>query len=222
VYVGWLGAIGILYGAIVALGQTDFKKLLAYSSVSHMGFVILGLAAWSSQAESWEWAANGAIFQMLAHGISSSALFFAIGVIYDRAHHRDMDRLGGLSEPMPVFSGFSAILMFASLGLPGLCGFVGEVLVMLGVWSFSPTLAAAAIGSTVLTASYWLRAWQKVYWGTNSQTADYADVTSREFFVLFVFVILAILLGILPGILIFQWVEPSVHAWIQELSVLRS
>jgi NADH-quinone oxidoreductase subunit M len=219
--VGLLGAVSIVYGALVAMGQTDFKKLLAYSSVSHMGYVVLGLAAWSAKPESWEWAANGAIFQMLAHGISSAALFFAVGAIYDRAHHRDLDRLGGLTEPMPVFTGLSAVLVFASLGLPGLCGFVGEVMVMLGAWPFSPAFACAAIGTTVLTAAYLLRAWQKVYWGTNPATAGFPEVSAREFAVLAIFALLAILMGVLPGVLIFQWVEPSVHAWVATLSPLR-
>ena len=220
-YVGLIGAVGIVYGALVAMGQTDFKKLLAYSSVSHMGYVVLGLAAWSAQPGYWEWAANGAVFQMLAHGVSSAALFFAVGVIYDRAHHRDIDRLGGLTEPMPVFTGLSAVLVFASLGLPGLCGFVGEVMVMLGAWSFSPALTAAAIGTTILTAAYLLRAWQKVYWGTNPATAAYPEVSAREFTVLAIFALLAVLLGVLPGFLIFQWVEPSVHAWAESLAQLR-
>ena len=133
-WVGLIGVIGIVYGALVAMGQTDFKKLLAYSSVSHMGFVVLGLAAWGSAANAryWQWGLNGAMFQMVAHGITASALFFVVGVVYDRAHHRDLNRFGGLNEPMPLYAGFSAILFFASMGLPGLCGFVGEFCVVLG------------------------------------------------------------------------------------------
>src|SRR5581483_664948 len=108
-WVGLIGVVGIVYGALVAMGQTDFKKLLAYSSVSHMGYVVLGLASWSGGAggasprsEYWEWGVNGAVFQMLAHGVTASALFFVVGVVYDRAHHREVDRLGGLMEPMPL------------------------------------------------------------------------------------------------------------------------
>lgn len=229
-WVGLLGAVCIVYGAVVAMGQTDFKKLLAYSSVSHMGYVVLGLAAWSagkgtaymgSGADYWEWAVNGAVFQMLAHGITAAGLFFAVGVVYDRAHHREIARFGGLTEPMPVFTGLSAVLFFASLGLPGLCGFVGEVMVMLGTWNFSPGLAAAAILTTILTAGYLLWTWQRVYWGTNPATAGFPDVSAREFVVLAAFALLAIVLGVLPGFLVFQWMEPSVHGWVDNLSRLR-
>ena len=217
-WVGLLGVISIVYGALVAMGQTDFKKLLAYSSVSHMGYVILGLAAWSGGTqEYWEMGVNGAVFQMIAHGITASAMFFVVGVVYDRAHHRDLNRFGGLMEPMPAFSGLSAILFFASLGLPGLCGFVGEFLVMLSSWRFSPGLAIPAIVATVLTAAYLLWAWQRVYFGVNPETANFPEVSAREFVVLAVFVALAIVLGVWPGAVL-QWVEPSVQGWIDNLA----
>ena len=132
--VGVIGAFAIVYGAFVAMGQRDFKRLLAYSSVSHMGYVILGFAVWSSgaKAQYWSWAMNGAMFQMIAHGISSAGMFFVVGVAYDRAHHREINRFGGLMTSMPLYGGMAAILFFASMGLPGLCGFVGEVFVVLG------------------------------------------------------------------------------------------
>ena len=212
-WVALIGVISILYGAFVALGQTDFKKMLAYSSISHMGFVILGLAAWSSQSKWWEWGVNGALFQMLAHGITASAMFFVVGVIYDRVHHRDLDRLGGLMEPMPVFSGLSVVLIFATMGLPGLCGFVGEFFVMMSAWKFSPALAIFAILSTIPTAVYLLRAWQRVYMGTNPNTTQLPDVTAREFAVLLPLTLMAILLGVLP-FLVNRWIQPSVHGWI--------
>lgn len=222
-YVGLVGVIGIVYGALVAMGQTDFKKLLAYSSVSHMGYVVLGLAAWSAgtRAEYWEMGVDGAVFQMLAHGITASALFFAVGVVYDRAHHRDLNRLGGLMEPMPAFSGASAVLFFASLGLPGLCGFVGEFLVILSAWNFCPGLAIPAILATVLTAAYLLWAWQRAYLGTNPETAKFPEMTPRESLVMLTFAALAIALGVLPGFLVFQWMEPSVQGWIDALAHLR-
>jgi NADH-quinone oxidoreductase subunit M len=222
-WVGLIGVIGIVYGALVAMGQTDFKKLLAYSSVSHMGFVVLGVAAWGSatKAESWEWGVNGAVFQMIAHGITASALFFVVGVVYDRAHHRDVDRLGGLNEPMPLYAGFSAILFFASMGLPGLCGFVGEFFVLKATWDYSFVLAIPAVLSVVLTAGYLLWTWKRVYLGTNQSTGSFPDLSPREAACLIPFVVLAFLLGVIPQTVIFNWVEPSIKGWIANMSALK-
>jgi NADH-quinone oxidoreductase subunit M len=222
-WVGFIGVIGIVYGALVAMGQTDFKKLLAYSSVSHMGFVVLGLAAWSAGSAShyWQWGVNGAVFQMVAHGITASALFFVVGVVYDRAHHRDINRFGGLMEPMPLYCGFSAILFFASMGLPGLCGFVGEFMVLIATWNFSPALAIPAVLSVILTAAYLLWTWQRVFLGTNPATANYPDLSPREAACLLPFVVLAIVLGVLPQTVFFKWVDPSVGGWVANLSVLK-
>src|SRR4029078_8817111 len=121
-----IGVVSIIYGALCAMSQTDFKKLVAYSSVSHMGFVTLGAAVMTTAA------VNGALFMMIAHGITSAMMFFLVGVVYDRAHHRELSRFGGLATTMPVYTGFSTVGMFANLGLPGLCGFVGEVMVLIG------------------------------------------------------------------------------------------
>ncbi len=222
-WVGLIGVIGIVYGALLAMAQTDFKKLLAYSSISHMGFVVLGLASWSGaeRAQYWQWGVNGAMFQMVAHGITASALFFVVGVIYDRGHHRDVNRFGGLMEPMPLFAGMSAILFFASMGLPGLCGFVGEFMVLMAAWNFSPALAIPAILSVILTAGYLLWTWQRVYLGTNPATASYPDLSPREAACLLPFVILAIALGILPQTLIFNWMDPSVTGWVASMATLK-
>jgi NADH-quinone oxidoreductase subunit M len=221
-WVGLVGVIGIVYGALVAMAQTDFKKLLAYSSVSHMGYVVLGLASWSAgRGQYWEWGVAGAVFQMLAHGITASALFFVVGVVYDRAHHRDIARLGGLTEPMPGFTGVSKLLFLASLGLPGLCGFVGEGMVILAAWNFSIWLAVPAILGTVLTAGYLLPCVQKVYHGSNPETAAFPDVDAREWAVLLPFALLAVALGVLPWLTVLQWVEPAVSAWVEPLARLR-
>jgi len=222
-WVGLIGVVGIVYGALLAMGQTDFKKLLAYSSVSHMGFVVLGLAAWGSgaNAQYWQWGVNGAIFQMVAHGITATALFFVVGVIYDRAHHRDINRFGGLKEPMPLYAGFSAILFFASMGLPGLCGFVGEFFVLLAAWNFSPVLAVVAALSVILTAGYLLWTWQRVYLGTNQQTQGFPDLSPREAACLLPLVGLSIALGLFPQTLIFNWVDPSVTGWVANMAVLK-
>jgi len=221
-WVGLIGVVGIVYGALVAMGQTDFKKLLAYSSVSHMGFVVLGLAAWSggAQAQYWAWGVNGALFQMVAHGITAAGLFFAVGVVYDRAHHRDLNRFGGLYEPMPLYTGLSAVLVFASMGLPGLCGFVGEFTVFMAAWNYSPALAVPAVLSVILTAGYLLWAWQRVYFGTNPATAAFPDLSAREAAVLLPLALLAIVLGVWPSLLT-NWTEPSVAGWVENLSALK-
>lgn len=222
-WVGLIGVIGIVYGALVAMGQTDFKKLLAYSSVSHMGFVVLGLASWGAAADAryWHWGVDGAMFQMVSHGITASALFFVVGVVYDRAHHRDLNRFGGLMEPMPLYGGMSAILFFASMGLPGLCGFVGEFCVFMGAWNFSPALAVPAVLSVILTAGYLLWTWLRVYTGTNPATRGFPDLTPREAACLFPLVALAILLGVLPGTLLFNWMDPSVSGWVENMAPLK-
>jgi NADH-quinone oxidoreductase subunit M len=222
-HIGLLGVISMIYGAVVAMGQYDFKKLLAYSSISHMGYVVLGLASWTrgERSEFWEWGVNGAVFQMISHGITSAGLFFVVGIIYERAHHRDLNKLGGLVEPMPVFTGLSAILIFASLGLPGLCGFVGEFLVIVSAWNFCFGLSLGAILTTVITAAYLVWTWQRVYLGLNPDTAKFPELSAREFLVLFPLTVLAILLGVLPGYLVFQWLEPSIQGWIEVLRLAR-
>ena len=127
----------MVYGAFAAMAQKDFKRLVAYSSVSHMGYVMLGIGVWSAVAgtnynpDYWQLGMNGAMFQMIAHGISSAGMFFMVGVIYDRVHHRNLDEFGGLFAKMPVYSGLAFGIFFAGLGLPGLCGFIGEVFVTL-------------------------------------------------------------------------------------------
>src|SRR5256885_11846736 len=121
-----IGVVSIIYGALCAMAQTDFKKLVAYSSVSHMGFVTLGAAVMTPAA------VNGALFMMIAHGITSAMMFFVVGVIYERAHHRELSRFGGIATTMPIYTGFSTVACMANLGLPGLCGFIGEVMVLVG------------------------------------------------------------------------------------------
>jgi NADH-quinone oxidoreductase subunit M len=169
--------INIVYGAFAAMAQTDFKKLVAYSSISHMGYVILGIAVWSAEGpQYWSWGMNGAMFQMIAHGISSAGMFFLVGVIYDRAHHRNLDNFRGLYEPMPLYGGISAIIFFAAMGLPGMCGFVGEMFVILATWNYSKWMAVMAAGTVVLTAAYILWTVQRVYMGVNPAYKDYKDM----------------------------------------------
>src|SRR5262245_49263609 len=166
-----IGVVSMVYGALAAMAQTDFKRLVAYSSVSHMGYVVLGLGVWSATAgnqfdwQYWNMGVKGAMFQMIAHGISSAGMFFMVGVIYDRVHHRNLNEFGGLFGKMPAYTAMAIILFFAGLGLPGLCGFIGEVFVVLSVWKFKYWMAVASAFVVILTAGYILWAVQRVYLG---------------------------------------------------------
>src|SRR5262249_1970085 len=146
-----LAVVGIVYGALVAWVQADAKRLVAYSSVSHMGFVVLGIAGWSTQG------LTGATFQSLAHGLTTGALFLAIGVIYERRHTRAISEFGGLAKPMPIFAAMFMIAMLGSAGVPGLVGFVGEFLIMVGTFTHGgltlfavPILLAVAATGVIL------------------------------------------------------------------------
>jgi NADH-quinone oxidoreductase subunit M len=207
-----IGVVSIIYGAFAALAQTDFKRMVAYSSVSHMGYVLLGLAVWkinestgaTANTNFWLMGINGAMFQMIAHGISSAGMFFMVGVIYDRVHHRDLNQFGGLMARMPLYGGLSAGLFFAGLGLPGLCGFIGEIFVVISTWSFSPLLAIIAASGVILTAGYILWAMQRVYLGPEYKGPHSEDITpinSRETTIAGALLALAILFGVCPAIL---------------------
>ena len=220
--------INIIYGAFAAMAQTDFKKLVAYSSISHMGYVLLGIAVWPEVGSVyWSWGMNGAMYQMIGHGISSAGMFFCVGVIYDRAHHRNLDNFRGLNEPMPLYGGISAIIFFAALGLPGLCGFVGEFMVILATWNFTApgfayagkVFAILAALTVVITAAYILWTLQRVYLGTNPAYKDYKDITVRELLCIIPLVILAVVLGVLP-MLVLQWMEPHVTGLVDSLFVI--
>jgi NADH-quinone oxidoreductase subunit M len=224
-YLCILAMINIVYGAFAAMAQTDFKKLVAYSSISHMGYVLLGIAVWPvAGANYWAWGMNGAMYQMIAHGISSAGMFFCVGVIYDRAHHRNLDNFRGLNEPMPLYGGISAVIFFAALGLPGLCGFVGEFMVILSTWNFSTpeypnagkVFALLAALTVVITAAYVLWTLQRVYLGTNAAYKDYPDITPRELACIIPLVILAVVLGVLP-MLVLSWMEPHVTFMVDSL-----
>ncbi len=192
-----LGLINIIYGALCCLAQTDFKRLVAYSSISHMGYVVLGCAIMTDTGF------QGAMFQVLAHGISSPMCFFLVGVIYDRAHHRDINRFGGLWLSMPKYGSLATLGFFASLGLPGLCGFIGEIWVLLGTFNApfdwaKPFAVLAALG-VILTAAYILWMIQRVYLGKlRDDYAHFPDASARETAILVPMGILAIFMGILP------------------------
>lgn len=201
--VATIAVFGILYGALCAMAQTDWKKLVAYSSVSHMGYVALGISVMTRTAF------DGAYYQMIGHGISSAMMFFLVGVVYERAHHRDLNRLGGLWLKWPGYGGWSLLGFFAGMGLPGLCGFIGEIMVLLGTFQaagnagFDPvsvyTLGVLAASGVVLTAGYILWMFQRVYMGTErSEYKDYAPVNGREYFVMATLGVAAIVFGVVP------------------------
>jgi len=225
-WVGLFGLINIVYGAFAAMAQTDFKKLVAYSSVSHMGYVILGIAVWSAgdRGQYWSWGMNGAMFQMIAHGITSAGMFFLVGVIYDRAHHRNLDNFRGLYEPMPLYGGISALIFFAAMGLPGMCGFVGEFMVVLSTWNFKPwnweyggpVFAILSALTVVITAAYILWTLQRVFFGQNPAYKGFPDIDLRELLCIVPLLVLAVLLGVAPNLLL-AWMEPSVTGLVKTL-----
>ena len=209
-----LGVFGILYGALAAMAQTDFKKLVAYSSISHMGYVTLGMAALTTGGAAGDYAfgVGGATFMMLAHGITSAGLFFVVGMVYERTHSRDLDALGGLGGPMPRLFGVALVLFFGSLGLPMLVGFVGEVLVTLAAFRFDPVLGGLTAFAVVLTAGYMLWAFRRVFQGVPADPAaarDLPDLSAREWAIAAPLVALTVVLGIWPR-LVFDWAGPSV------------
>ena len=221
-----LGVVSMVYGAFAALAQKDFKRMVAYSSVSHMGYVMLGLGVWSAVAgheyrwDAWAQGVNGAMFQMLAHGISSAGMFFMVGVLYDRVHHRNLEEFGGIFGRMPVYSGLAIAIFFAGLGLPGLCGFIGEVLVTLSSWNYSRALAAISAFTVILTAAYILWAIQRVYLGAEYK-GPHGDhltpITPRELAIATPLVFFAILFGVAPQLL-FNYVTPSVNRQVETLA----
>jgi len=200
-----IGAVSIIYGALAAMAQTDFKRLVAYSSVSHMGYVIIGVAVWKIHEVQgtgyWAMGMNGAMFQMLAHGISSAGMFFMVGVIYDRVHHRDLNQFGGLFGLMPLYSALAVGIFFAGLGLPGLCGFIGEVFTVLSAWNFDKLIAIIAASGVILTAGYILWAIQRVYLGPDYKgphAEAITPITPRETVIGVSLLFFAVLLGVYP------------------------
>lgn len=208
-----LGMVNIIYGALCALAQKDFKKLVAYSSVSHMGYVLLGLASLTYAGVA------GAALQMFNHGVASAMLFFSVGVLYDRAHHRDLAGFGGIGLQMPWYTGLAMVGFFSSLGLPGLAGFVSEVLCFLGAYDGDPVRGSlvaspAGIGArwivyasllgVVLAAVYILWTVQRVYLGTirREEYRKFPDLSAREVVALAPLAFLCVLLGVAPRILV--------------------
>jgi NADH-quinone oxidoreductase subunit M len=193
-YIATLAVIGIIYGALVAMMQSDIKKLVAYSSVSHLGFVMLGLCALNMQG------VQGGIYQMLSHGLSTGALFLMVGMIYDRRHTRMIAEFGGLWKQMPVFSALLLVVTFSSIGLPGLNGFVGEFLILLGSFSVTPRWTAVAATGVILGAIYMLWMFRRVIFGpvTNPENQKLQDLNCREWVILAPIIFLILYMGVYP------------------------
>jgi NADH-quinone oxidoreductase subunit M len=214
--IGWLAVVGIVYGALVSLVQPDMKKLVAYSSVSHLGFVMLGIAAVASQGGST--AVTGAVYQMLNHGISTGALFFLVGMLYDRRHTREIAEFGGIKTVMPWFSALFLMIGLSSIAVPGFNGFVGEFLILVGSWTMSPAMVAVGVLGVILAAAYVLWMLQRVLYGEvrNPKNTTLRDLSPREAAVLVPLVVLALLMG-LASPLFTRTIEPSVDALVWQV-----
>lgn len=200
---GFLAVMGIIWGAYSAFGQTDFKRLVAYSSVNHMGFVVLGIAAaaYAINTESAQIALEGAILQMFNHGLSAAAMFFLVGVLYDRTHTRNLDDYGGLFPLIPVYGGILIFTSMASLGLPGLNGFVSEFLVVRGVWPIFTMFTVLSMVGLFFTGAYILKGIKGVLHGPMNKKwiGHLSEINPRELFVIAPLMILMLLIGVWPS-----------------------
>jgi len=201
----WLGVLGIIYGAILAFGQTDLKRLVAYTSVSHMGFVLIGVYSWN------ELALQGTVMQMICHGISTGALFMVVGMLYERIHTRDVRKMGGLWQAAPRLGGVAMIFAMASLGLPGTGNFVGEFLVIFGVFRVSLPVAVASLFGIVAATIYSLRIIQTTFHGPAAASWDIRDMTGREMLMMAPMIIAIVWLGLWPSTVIATF-EPALEA----------
>jgi NADH-quinone oxidoreductase subunit M len=211
-YLGVAAVIGIIYGALVAMVQPDLKKLVAYSSVSHLGFVALGISAMNIQG------VQGAVYQMLAHGVSTGALFLIVGMLSDRRHTRLIAEFGGLKRILPKLSSAFLVVTLASIGLPGLNGFVGELLILVGAFRWDPRLASVAACGVLLSAVYMLWMFQRVNYGpvTHEENAGLSDLTVRERFTLWPAVAMSIAMGVFPMVFL-KPMEPAVARLVEQV-----
>jgi NADH-quinone oxidoreductase subunit M len=205
-YLAGLAVVGIVYGALVAMVQPDLKKLVAYSSVSHLGFVVLGIAAMNLQG------VQGAVYQMLAHGVTTGGLFLIVGMLSDRRHTRLIREFGGLKAVVPRLVAAFLLVMLASIGLPGLNGFVGEFLILLGAFQRDPGIAAVAATGMILSAAYMLWMFQRVNYGevTHDENHGLGDLSKRERLVLAPVLLAIVVMGVAPNVFL-KPIEPSVE-----------
>jgi NADH-quinone oxidoreductase subunit M len=208
-FVLWISAIAIVYTSLVALAQSDMKKLIAYSSVAHMGYVTMGIFAVNQQG------IDGAIFQMISHGFISGALFLCVGVIYDRMHTREIDAYGGLVNKMPAYALIFMLFTMANVGLPGTSGFIGEFLVLMGVFQVNTWVAMIATTGVILSAAYALWLYRRVVMGDliKESLKSISDMTTRERAIFAPLVVMTLLLGVYPS-LVTDIIGPSVGALI--------
>jgi NADH-quinone oxidoreductase subunit M len=207
----WLSAIAIVYTSLVALAQKDMKKLIAYSSVAHMGYVTAGIFSVNQQG------LDGAIFQMISHGFISGALFLCVGVIYDRMHTRDIDAYGGLVNRMPAYALVFMFFTMANVGLPGTSGFVGEFLTLVGIFQANTWVAAFATSGVILSAAYGLWLYRRVVMGEllKESLKSITDMNGREKAIFAPLVFMTLLLGVYPS-LVTDIIGPSVAALISD------
>ena len=199
-----LGTIGIIYGAIAATMQKDLKRLVAYSSIAHLGFIVIGTFAITTES------LTGSVMQMVNHGLSTGALFFLVGWIYERRHTREIAALGGLQKSAPIFAGVFTLVMLSSIGLPGLNGFVGEFLILLGVFVANPWIASVAASGVILAALYLLWAYQRVFHGEpEGENAEMEELRISEGLVLLPMLVLIVFLGVYPKPML-ERIEPAV------------
>ena len=211
-YIAVLAVIGIIYGALVAMVQPDMKKLVAYSSVSHLGFVVLGICALNTQG------VQGAVYQMINHGVSTGGLFLIVGMLSDRRHTRLIAEYGGLKKVAPRLVAAFLLVTLSSIGLPGMNGFVGEFLILLGAFRRDPRMAAFAATGVILSAAYMLWMFQRVNYGpvSNEKNAALADLRSREWAVIVPIIALAIVMGVLPNLFL-RPIGPSVERMLNQV-----
>jgi NADH-quinone oxidoreductase subunit M len=207
-----LATVGVVYGALVSMVQPDLKRLVAYSSVSHLGFVMLGMAALNTQG------VEGSIYQMLNHGLSTGALFLAVGVIYERRHTRLIREFGGLWQQLPLYGAIFMIVMLSSVGLPGLNGFVGEFLILLGAFRTYPVPTIIAVSGVVLGAVYMLWMYQRVMFGplNNPANRQLKDLSQREILVFVPILVMLFVMGLYPKPFLSR-MEPSVQAYLARM-----
>jgi NADH-quinone oxidoreductase subunit M len=212
-----LAVVGIIYGALVAMVQPDLKRIVAYSSVSHLGFVMLGIFALNPQG------LEGAVYQMLNHGVSTGALFLLVGMIYLRRHTREVSEFGGLWKSIPMLAAVFMVVMLSSIGLPGLNGFVGEFLILLGTFFKSQRAAEVAVFGVVLSALYMMWAYERVMWGPITKTVNQTlkDLSGREIAVMVPLIALILLMGIYPRPLLTR-MEPSINLLLNRVQAAQA
>jgi NADH-quinone oxidoreductase subunit M len=228
-WIGILAVVGIVYGALVSMVQQDIKKVVAYSSVSHLGFVMLGVAAMSTSA------VTGAVYQMLNHGISTGALFLLVGVIYERRHTRQIADFGGLAKVTPMYAAFFLIIVLSSIGLPGLNGFVGELMIMAGtftskalgsavpLYGWGPPLVIVGALGVIFAAVYLLWPYQRMFFGPVRHAENYgvSDLSTREIGMFLPFLALVLFMGVVPRTFL-SAIEPSVQKIVSDFNTANN